>query len=335
MENYSLLCSLLINHAYFSDALCDDLSLVPDAATRQLMDDLHIVFRQTDEGWNLYYDTEYYQPAMLSSFAGQKLSFVLNSSDTCFLNYTLLPSFTNANALYFTNANKSKSKTTTSSLSLTAARYAGSKEIVTLYPSTLTCAVSGNQNKVGLTDLFKNKINPSFTDTTSVVFNQLNGAYLLTNDRGSTPVYASDSAYQSKPLAIVEFYLYMQDNAYTLFDEGTIAPKNFVISFDSRSAKWRYYVINKTNLKVDNLSIASIDNKIMFVDDGSVIMQNLPASVLISKAVIKMQQYPDRQFNLSLKSNNKSSTFNNIVLPSAESLRTENKTNFIDAYIYI
>jgi hypothetical protein len=335
MENYALLCSLLINHAYFSDAVCDNLSLIPDAATQQLMNDLHIVFRQTDEGWNLYYDTENYQPAMLSSFAGLKLSFTLNSSDTCFLNYTQLPSFTNASALYFSNVNKAKSNSTASPFLLTAAKYAGSKEMVTLSPSTLTCPLSGKQNKIGLTDLFKNKINPSFTDTTSVVFRQLNGAYILTNDQGSTPVYASDSTYRSKPMAIVEFYLYLQGNAYTLFDEGTIAPKNFIISFDSRSAKWRYYVINKTNLKVDNLSIASIDNKIMFVDNGSVTMQNLPASVLISKAAIKMQQYPDRQFNLSLKSNNKSSIFNNIVLPSAESLRTENKTNFIDAYIFI
>ncbi len=314
-----------------------DLILEPDETTRKTLDNLNLLFRSTDEGYNVYYDTTLFRKDQLDAYMGKKITFLLSSSDDCFQKYTLLPTYTNDSVFYFTNSGHTNKPL--SSLPLAAGKYAGKKDLVQLIPSTLRCLEpkTNQKSKIVLTDPFNNAVSPSSANKLCVTYNNLEGFYFLNQYSGKTMVYANSYAYRTKPLAVIELYLFEKhiETPYSVFENGKIIPKNFTIDFDSRSAKWRYYVVNKTNTKVNNLSIASIDNKIMFVNKGKTTMLKFPTSVIISKAALKMQLYSDKEFNLAIKSGNGNSILENILIPSAESLTTENKTNFIDAYIFI
>ncbi|HEY1040795.1 MAG TPA: hypothetical protein VGF30_15375 [Bacteroidia bacterium] len=338
MSDYNLLFSITINHLYFANGQPNDIYLQPDPPTQKLLDDLNMKFEQTDAGWNVYYDESAFQPGKLLAYAEKKLSFMLYSYDECFLNYTLLPPYTNNQVCYFTNINRA-AKTGSASLPLTADAKAGAGDVYELISPSLTCAYTVNKKKstLVLTDPTEHTIFPSSSDASGSFYTNLNGAYTLKQSSTQRKLYANMFAYKTKPSAVIDIYLDQTqvNNSYSVFNKGRVTTKNYNIVFDSRSAKWRYYVINKTNTKVDNLSVASSDNKIMFVSKGAITMLGFPAYVLESKSAIKMQEYPNVNMKLALNSSNGNTSMDYILIPSAESLKTENKTNFIDAYIYI
>ncbi|MFO0355968.1 MAG: hypothetical protein ACK50A_03365 [Sphingobacteriaceae bacterium] len=340
MENYSLLISICITHNYFSGLTrIPGLILEPDESTLKILDKLGLVFQPTDEGYNIYYNTTLLGESEVMMYFEKKLNFLLFTEDNFFSNYSLLPPYTNSSVFYLTNAKKKTKVNSPIMLTLSSTKYIGSKDLASLIPSSLRISTTKNRKHSTpiLSDIFGTVVTPSSIDAFNYTYNNLSGAYVLSQEGEQTFFYANSDAYKKKPLAVVELNLYDTKiaPAYTIFGQGQVIPKKFNLSFDARAALWRYYVVNKTNTKVNNLSMVSINNKIMFVNKGETTMFNFPTSIFISKVAIKMQDFSDSEINLTLKGSNGNNILENILVPSAESLKTENKINFTDAYIYI
>lgn len=296
-----------------------------------------MVFLQTDAGFDIFYDTELYNSNQSALFSGQKMSFFISTADSFFYNYTTVP-YDSGSILCFTNAGCKPAKKTSDSISLSTSPYAGSADQYQLLPSSFSIQIppGSSPSSVSATTVFGNILLPSLQTKTENQYSQMNGIVIQNINGKKITAYASSWAVKNRPVAVVEIFMNEKElpDSCKIMSVSKTTPKNFIVQFDSRLTKWRYFIVNKTDKKVDNLFIDTRNNKIMFVSTGERIILNSTAFVLESKSPIKMQQYPGEDFNLEIR-NSGGSILKNIPLPSAETLSTENKTDYIDTYIYI
>lgn len=87
----------------------------------------------------------------------------------------------------------------------------------------------------------------------------------------------------------------------------------FIISFNTRSTLWQYYIINKTQFSFNNLSIAANKN-IRFSDPVNVVTQDgNTASLFSSLTLIPLSQEAPCQFNLVYSATSRNSMVTKIL----------------------
>ncbi|MFN7911624.1 MAG: hypothetical protein ACK5QC_07340 [Bacteroidota bacterium] len=333
--SYSLLFSVTISHNYFENSLIPYLVIEPGATTKKTLANYNLAFKQTDTGFNVFYDTLIYNTSQSFGFLLQKLTFVFSTSEANFFNYTDISNFNKNTCLYFSNANHGSSKKT-SAPTLSANQFVTEKDVFQLIPSTLNSPIS-KDNSVTVTNTSHTIIKPNTVTATNAIYTNLNGIYVISNAKEKTKYLADTSLFKSKPMAVIDLFLNEQtvSEAYQIFNENKITPKNFLLHFNSNFVKWRYYIVNKTNTKVNNLFIESSNNKIMFVKEGNTKILNCLTYVLISSSEIKMQHYPLTVLSLIIDGDSGKKEYKNIMVPSAETMQLEKETTYLNAYIYI
>src|ERR1700741_3903894 len=241
MAAYSLLFSVAVTHTYFADSIIPYLLIEPDPLTKNILDNLNLIFRQVEGGFNVYYDTSVPQPDHMNIYQGKKLSFILRVADPCFLNYTLLPPYTNSLIFYFSNVNHKPAGKQSAGLPLTAEKTVGVKDIFQLSPSLYAQTLAAAGSVPSLTGIFGNTVQPLSVLGTTVQYNNLNGIYYWAAQKNKSVFYAGDFAYKTKPLAVIDFFLYEKglDPDYSVFPLSAQLPKNFTLAFDSPSVIWR------------------------------------------------------------------------------------------------
>jgi hypothetical protein len=333
--SYSLLFSVTISHNYFENSLIPYLVIEPDTTTKKALANYNLAFKQTDVGFNVFYDTLIYTTSQSFGFLLQKLTFIFSIPETDFFNYTDITNFNKTTCLYFSNANHTSSKKS-SALPLSVNQFASEKDVFELISSTLNYSISKN-NALTVKDETHTIIKPTNLTPTNALYTDLHGRYTITYNNISTNYLANNSLFKTKPLAVIDMFLNGQtvSESYQIITQTEIKPKNFSLNFNSSALKWRYYIVNKTNTKVNNLFIESSNNKIMFVKEGNTKILNCLTYVLISSSEIKMQHYPLTVLSLIIDGDSGKKEYKNIMVPSAETMQLEKETTYLNAYIYI
>lgn len=338
MGPYASLFSVTLAHNYYSNGQIPVFAVTPDAATTKLLKKFSLVLQQTDTGFGVFYDTSLFSPQQASQlFAGKKLSLLLSIPETSFSYYTNLPAYTNS-VLCFSNAGHAGTSQQGTPTPLTMSNFAGQADVFLLSMPTFSVPTSNPKQAVTLTDVHGREVPPAHTTAGGTQYANLDGMYTLQQGAVKTNLYCSAAVYTTCPTAMFDIYLSDTQIAppYAVCDGKSIAG-NFIVSFDACAVMWQYYIVNKTNMPVNNLSISSLDNKIKFVYNGDVIIAGDAAQAFISDAAIKLQQHPAGQYSLVVRqSTGRTSVISeSLPLPSPSTLKTEGNTTYLSALVYI
>ncbi len=338
MGAYAGLFSVTLSHNYYSNGQIPVFAVTPDTATANLFKKFSLVLQQTDTGFGVFYDTGLFSPAQASMlFAGKKLSILLSIPETSFFYYTNLPAYTNS-VLCFSNAGHANTGQQGAPAPLTRSGFAGQADVYQLSMPAFSIPVSNSKQTVTLTDALGREVPPAHTTAGGTQYANLDGMYTLHQGTAITNLYCSAAVYTGHPTAVFDIYLPDPQIAppYAICD-GTGQPGNFIVSFDACAAMWQYYIVNKTNMAVNNLSISSPDNKIKFVYNGDVNIAGDAAQAFISDAAIKLQQHPTGQYSLVVRQNTGRTSVisESLPFPSPSTLKTEGNTTYLSALVYI
>ena len=341
MASYSLLFSVKLVHNYFSDNRLSSFYISPDPTTEKLMSNLDLLLQQTADGFAIYYNSELLnlQKDELA-FLGKRLNLLLHISDQDFFNYTFLPPSANS-LLCFTNAGHQQSTSKISNFPpLSTNSLVSQADLYQCKGSTIYIpALPADQSHIKLTDLFGNTIPPFQITANGMQYAQLNGMYYLYQQTAKTAIYCNPLVCTKNIQAVFELYLAnpLIKAPFNICGTKDHATQTFLINFDARSVFWRYNIVNKNNIIVNILSIATNNNKIKFVRQGNVNTANFPTYVFVSESAIKTQQYGMEEFNLVISEDgdNGKKVIESCSIPSISTLKTEENRDYISTYVYI
>jgi hypothetical protein len=314
LYQYSILFTVEVTHTYYSGGTCRDLIVHPTYDCEKLMKGLSLELRATSTGFLIIYDVR--RKAALLNYIAMNgswtcLSFILRSTDVCFLNFTDLPMDLLYKTLYFSNT----------------AGHLKTADKIFLHPGEYekgaqSFPVFRSEKKVDLPD----------TDVMHVArVLDLSRKPLLTvsAERGSSYLYINLKSIPEgkyileileEPFKLVsrEEFIYINMSApalgfinimlqdpekqhadfYPVWND-VITTKHYLAAFESRATHWTYYMIFPDSREVNELFIKSTGNDFSFDGPEQVNIGNgVNAYQFISQQRIPLKEESPYRFRL-------------------------------------
>ncbi|WP_445455539.1 hypothetical protein [Flavobacterium sp. HNIBRBA15423] len=185
------------------------------------------------------------------------------------------------------------------------------------------------------------------TDSNFTVFTELPtnwiGQFVYTSsnvgNENEKLVLTADSSSSASSVSIGSLKIYFRD-LIALINKTTEC--NYAITFESRATQWRYYIINKSEVSLNNPEIVS-KNPIHFEQAVTVTVQNGRKALLFSSGenFMKMSKIAKYKFDLVDKSNTTNQTgkiiFKGLPNPSPKNinLEEENGKKIVTSPMYV
>ena len=364
---YESLSSIQLKHDYFPDGNCPAVSLIPTLETGRTMQKLGIRIGAKKIGAELFYNKGTMpQGQLLQTDAPVRLTFILRTEDSLFLNYTDLPPSMDSDSIrYLTNLRPQPDQPA-------EAFKVNNGELLPIVPSSFTIGVTPGE-RLSLIDELGNELcvftgeedaeDPSHVikitkeDLSEIVVNlsgEPEGLYTLKEGGKILKQFINaPQNLQAGDVCLLSVYLGDTGAAgkHILID-GAVEPVDFNLTFLVRETKWRYHLIDNGNAGYTNYQLLDAETRQPLAPPADPpVTKQMPdgstAVVLTSKGKIPLRQRPGARFLLSMEKGGPERTTPIILnLPSADASRisrdnppppgtSEDPAFYSDMYVYL
>lgn len=344
---YKPLFKLGVLHNYYSEQPSNDFRLVATPETLKLGKKLDLVLKGTGAENILLYE-----PSKLEGLHSEveknpvKFTFLLYTTNSCFINFTELPVEGASQLYYFSNNVVKKADAT---LLLHASNHVTSQERVPV-KSEVQVTAGEKEKLVELKDdhgdvVYRKKL--AAGERVAISNSQVPiGKYSLSeNGKEQDTFVLFTNMPAHRPVAIIDISLTgaIRDEVLTGIEDMDIPFYEYRISYSARSTFWKYFLIGKYNSSLKNTIIDSGEKDLKFTGPQLVTMKNGQEAVMfVSEKPLPLKQIQDYKFQLkSVRSglSNGKVIMDRLPLPSADMIkpesRDENSKIFSEIIVYI
>jgi hypothetical protein len=305
---YKPLFTIRLNHDYYPQDAANDLYLVPTPRTVKLLDKMKFLLRRKNTSTEILYDAsslELLRHKLLTGNAAEsKLSFLLYSSNPCFVNITNIPADLKDKVFYCSNKNLGINKKG----NLHPGEYIDQNDLYDIFPQELTDNEEGkNSYKVALEsgetaeDMPVSKIQNGYqVDMASL----LEGHYrIFGNDEELSSFINLGGKTKGSPVGYVDLFLNkkIKQNLIDEIEENEVEGFDYNINFDARQVFWKYIIVpNYIKKGASKLSIncQKGKDKIVFKNTGEEEVNDKKAVTFISEKAVKFSKFYEYEIQL-------------------------------------
>jgi hypothetical protein len=336
---FKTLLRINFSHEYHADDSCKELEIIPTQSTHNLLSRYGILFKKTNKGAVLLYESPDGGPGMKIPIESElKMAFQLSPTNPAFLNYTDADFSNEAISLfYFNNLNPAinEHKHTILDSKLTAplkmeTRQLKVKKINSTAKFILIKNIKDESVKYTFDSQFDElKVNLFDFPTGKYTLEQFDSAH---NKIGNTyTYYYNDEFADRKVLGIFELFI---DENY-----NPANPVSFLFDFKSRPTWWRYKILKNPStppLVIDNLTAATISVKHDPENPADEIVFKSATGTdpitIVSQSAVKLKEKGYDKIRLK---KNSEILISNLPNASVEKLQNDGSSWLSDIYVYV
>lgn len=234
---YQTYLTLRILHDYYNQGYGRDFHIVPLPQTKRILERHRILFRETENGFNLLSLMENSTTPLVDLGSNQKLSFALVLKNPVFMNYTSLDTKTSFSQIYhLDNLNLNALEMTEDGWSLA---------IPKTRQFNYTKTIAATKVELEILDPFNWQILDEEIDKNDQQFSHLvdianrpEGKYTFTPttdnvEQSPELYYLSEDLPQLRPFAVLDFFS---------SELSHVSPKAYTLQFNAKKSQWKYQV---------------------------------------------------------------------------------------------
>ncbi|GEM_PF-1639729 len=345
---YKPLFSIRLNHEYYPKNAPNDLYLVPTPRTVKLLDKMQFLLRRKNTNTEILYDAsslELLRHKLLTGNASEsKLSFLLYSSNPCFVNITNIPVDLKDKVFYCSN----KRLGTNKKGNLHPGEFIDQDDLFDIFPQELTENEEGKINyKVALEsgeaeeEMPVSKIQEGYQVDMA---NLLEGHYtIFGNDKELSSFINLGGKTKGSPVGYVDLFLNKQikEKLVNEIEEDELEGFEYNISFDARSVFWKYIVVPNYLKKGANkltINCQKGKDKISFKNNGEEEVNDKKAVTFMSEKPVKFSKFYEYEIQLKKQDSKGGGKMLKKSMPFApfDIIKPLNKEDYMsEIYVYI
>lgn len=368
IRNFVELFRLSLPHGFYKDGRGRDFVLSPSAATRQIMQKHDLRWGQKQDEFIMLYAREAdIAPKLAQLDLPEVLRFFIQSTDPYFFNITKIPFFrSDAELLYFDNLNIETDQSQT--ISLAQAEKVSKNDLLPLRAASFVFE-SATGAILALRDVHNQVLvandTLSTTEPSWVALGQTEhpNAYRV-NLRAFPPgkyglelgadqiwwFYLADPDRNLHDIGVVDIHL-GKETAGMLALPPRVATvpqpiQHFQLPFEARATRWRYYVINRSQIDFDRLEVTNVGKEAFRQDPPRLLRSGTQMAIpVFSEQVLLLQERQALKPKLRLVKENTNNGFNagtttvDLPTPDGQTITPEEQGNehsvYSDMYIYL
>ena len=347
--NFQKLFAIDMAHNFYVDGMPRQLHIIPTEECQHTMRNYKLIFRPKEGGCLVLSRSDELGKMLLKKNISLKLSFMIQSADPFFINYTDLPLTSTKNIYYFNNLEANINGDGQKLLhkdEFVNAR----NQIVARQPyfnhqfgepiSTAKLWVEDEEgNEVWTQGIEANKIESYPIDLRY----EPTGKYVLKAEGGYSFDFYTTLVNPEMYLGFIDVFL--TDNVtadYRAIVEDGVVSQGYVIHFNNRATRWKYFLIPKGKAKEqDEYKVESVKKEVEFSEPEEVRLVNgVLAHMIVSKNAIPLKEHPVDKFLLQMKKNGKGVTMTiNLPTPAIHMIKpqsiNDNQKIFSEVYVSI
>lgn len=308
--DFQKIIEITIQHQ-FTEGMFSKFNIEPTKDCKRLLHNSGLYYKKREGGLVILWDktTEALSTLPGPEREGFKLTFYLDISDPYFFNYTNLDCSSLDGVFYFTN-NKLKKGNKDNSLS--SAEFVTTEDFFLIKGESFNWRIEDvsevqlfelvHPNSDSVIDSFGSQVSQQNVPISLSAYQD--GLYHLKKEGEVVSAFYKDAALSWKPrFGVIELFLFDENNGVAPVidqkEEGTVS---YNISFQARSTYWRYYIIPKHTVQVDETLL--ISNKrngttMNFINKGKKrLSDGSEATVFDSEKVIGLREVNTGKYQL-------------------------------------
>ena len=368
IRNFVELFRISLPHGFYKDNRGRDFVLNPSVATRQIMQKHDMRWGEKQGEFIMLYAREVdIVPKLAQLDLPEVLRFFIQSTDPYFFNITRIPFFrADAELLYFDNLKIETDQD--QAISLAQAGKVSKNDLLPLRASNFVfepatgaiLALRDAHHQVLVTNDTQSATEPTWIasgQTGRPNTYQLNlrafppGKYGL--EIGTDQIwwfYLGDSDRNLHDIGVVDIHLGKETAGMVALpprDAAMLRPiKHFQLPFEARATRWRYYVINRSQLDFDRLEVTNVGKEAFRQDPPRLLRSGIQMAIpVFSEQVLLLQERQALKPKLRLIKENTNNGFNagtttfDLPTPDGQTITPEEQGNehsvYSDMYIYL
>jgi hypothetical protein len=322
---YAKLCTLVLQHDYFKDTEIKRLSVEPTTQTKFFMRNLNLIHRGLDNGFTLGC-LEKDKKKLRTLRKGEKLTFLVTTTDGYFDNFTNYP---------VRKMNEISYLTTKNGTSLSKKETVSIEDRMVCFPNKFVYNFSDfNDNKTVL--IKNNNVEvvselPKQARTPINLANEEEGRFSIHEGESEVQVFYTLQHIPRGLIAVIDIFI--ED----LLSEEE---RQYAVFFESRKVIWAYYFVNyKDNVVYEKLSIEPLrkGDKVPFSTPEIVTIHTGQSAIkIVSEKPIKVQENAENRFQLkALKKNTQERTTLQLPIPSFKEIVVDKESRQLIAKMFL
>ncbi|MGB0929165.1 MAG: hypothetical protein ACPGVB_00215 [Chitinophagales bacterium] len=347
--SFQKLFSINMLHEFYGDKRPRQLHIVPTEECRQTMRNYKLIFKPQEAGCLVLTRSDEMGKMLFKSNDDLKLSFAIQSADPFFINYTNLPLTSTKNIYYFNNMEANVNEENQKLIHKETFVY-DKDEIVARHPYfNHKFKEPISTNKLWIEDMEGNKVWAKDIEVEELSSYPINlryeelGKYTLKGDGGYVFDFYTTMVNPELYVGFIDICLTDSVTAdYQPFQNEEVAAQDYVIHFNSRSTRWKYFFLSKDKSRQnEEYTVASLKKEVSFLEAEEVTLVNgMAAKMIVSEEAIPLKEHPIDKFQLQMKKNGKGVVITvNLPTPSVQSIKPQstkdNQKIFSEVYVSI